>query len=110
MATFPTLRVLFDIDSTTMPLGAGATYIGVAKDALPFRNISGTLYSDQNCTLYIEQSQDGENWDYSSSFAVTGGTGTGFVVDVLATFARMRIVNGATPQTTLRAFMNGRVN
>ena len=96
------------LDSTTVPLGATASYIGDLQDVTSYAKVTGIIYSDQDCTLYIEQSADGTNVDYSTSFAVTGGTGLAFSVEAVAKYARMRIVNGSVAQTTLRAYMYGR--
>ncbi len=96
------------LDSTTAALGAGAAYIGTAKNCSAYARLVGSVYADQAGTLYIEQSQDGANWDISQSIAVTASTPAGFTYEVLAPKCRMRYVNGAAAQGTFRLQMNGR--
>jgi hypothetical protein len=94
------------VDKTTTPLGANGTY----TTATPINcggnaRITGTVYSDKAGTLYIDFSPDGTNWDYSTTaVSVSAGTGTGFSEEVVAPYARLRYVNGATAQTTFRLY------
>ncbi len=96
------------LDSTTAFLGSAGTYTGAAKTCGAYGRIVGSIYSDQAGTAYIEQSQDGANWDISQSVAITAATAANFSIEVQAPNCRLRIVNGATAQTVLRAYMNGR--
>jgi hypothetical protein len=68
------------------------------------------VYSDQNGTLNVQQSPDGTNWDVTSTFTVTGGTGQGFSVEVVAPYMRLDYVNGTTAQTTFRLYAWGTPN
>lgn len=98
------------IDSTTTPLGDGLTYTGASKACDKYARIVGTIFTDHASTLYVDQSQDNTNWDYSSSFPVTASTGLAFSVEVIAPYCRLRVVNSAgAAQTVLRAYMRGRV-
>jgi len=99
---------LFLMDSTTTPLGARASYSGPIKRCDSYARIVGTVLADRSCTLYIEQTQDGMNWDYSVSQPVLAGIGVAFDVSVVAPQCRMRVVNGARAQTVLRAYMRAR--
>jgi len=97
--------------STTTALGANATYTSATLDAAPWRRLIGTVISDQAGTLYVQQSPDGTNWDVQSSFSVaandaTGG-GVGWSVEVVAPYARLYYVNGATGQTVFRLYAWG---
>lgn len=92
-------------NSTTTPLGAGATYVGTGEEVLDYAETTLTVAvepSSAEGTLYFEYSPDGTNWDTSIPTPVTAG----FVVPIrLATvnqFFRVRYENGATPQTALR--------
>jgi len=97
------IRTLYNF--TTTPLGASETWTGVGSTgALYHKRVMGTCKSDQSGTLYVEQSADSSNWDFISSFTVTGGTGIGFEVTLIAQYCRMRYVNGATPQTYFRLY------
>lgn len=72
--------------------------------------IAGTVKSDQSGNLFVDQgfaNGDGTvEWDYSSSaYAVTGGTGVKVSESIVAPFARVRYVNGASAQAFLRIFI-----
>lgn len=98
------------VDYTTIPLCAGGSYIGGAKCCASYVKIVGTAYAGQPCIVYIEQSQDGTNWDYSLSYQVAANTGVAFEVSVVAPECRLRIVNGPNAQTVLRAYIRGRAS
>lgn len=93
------------IDATTAVLTASGTYT-TANALLVGGNarITGTVFADQAGTLNIDQSSDGTNWDYSTSVTVTASTKTNFSVEVVAPYARLRYVNGATIQTVFRLY------
>ena len=51
------------------------------------------------------------NIDYTDTIAVGAATYEAWVYDVLVSgYARMRILNGGTDQTSVRAILNGQVN
>jgi len=52
-------------NSLSTNLAAGATFTGVAKSTLGIAGLQWSLYATQNCTVYVEQSPDGTNWDIS---------------------------------------------
>ena len=95
-------------DSTLLPLGALGIYTGAAKACGAYARLVGSVFSDQAGTLYIEQSQDGNNWDISESVAVVANTAAAFTYEVLAPYGRMRYVNGNVAQVVFRLYMNGR--
>jgi len=71
--------------------------------------IVGTINTSGNCSVYIDQSQDGVTTDYTSAaIAVTGGTAAAWDISVVGKYARMRIVNSGADQTIMRAYLNGR--
>lgn len=87
-------------------LPAGATWIGDPMQAASADRVTGTVFSDQAGTLFIEQSGDGgKNWDLSKSVPVIASTGLGFSEEVLVPTVRLRFTNtaGAT-QTVFRIF------
>jgi 5-hydroxyisourate hydrolase-like protein (transthyretin family) len=99
------------LDSTTTALAASGTYTTAsAVSCAVYRRIVGSVYSDQNGTLNVQQSPDGTNWDVTSTFTVTGGTGQGFSVEVVAPYMRLDYVNGTTAQTTFRLYAWGTPN
>lgn len=91
-------------DNTNALLAASASYTGVSLSVEGYARITGTVYSDQAGTLYIEQSPDGTNWDTATSLSVSAATATSFSVEVVAPYARLRYVNGATAQTVFRLY------
>lgn len=65
--------------------------------------IVGLIFSDQAGNLFVEQSVDNSNWDYTSAaYAVVAGTGKTFKEEIFAPYIRLRYVNGATLQGVFR--------
>lgn len=89
---------------TTQVLAAGATYISSPKDfehsRLGFMSV--LAFSNQAGTLYIDQSMDGSNWDFTENVSVSANVGTKLKSAIIARYARVRYVNGATAQTIFR--------
>jgi hypothetical protein len=68
--------------------------------------VKGMVFSDQNGTIYIEQSADGgANWDVSTSYAITGGDGSGFSEELVGPVFRVRFVP-AVDTTEFRISVN----
>lgn len=89
--------------STTTPLGGAGTFTSSAQKAtMDAARIVGIAFADQAGTVYVDQSNDGTNWDLSSSFAVAANTGAGFSVELVAPNWRLRYTNGAAAQGTFR--------
>ncbi len=71
--------------------------------------LTGVINCSGAAIIYIDQSGDaGSNTDYTSSWAVTGGTALAFEVDVLLKHARLRIRTNAADQTVMRGYLFGR--
>ena len=81
---------------------------GEYKETHGFAALTGTINCSGNAIIYIDQSGNGVDTDYTSSWAVTGGTALSFEVSVLLPFAKMRIRTNAADQTTMRAYLYGR--
>lgn len=103
------------VSETVTAESAGASvvikehYYGTYQSSRDFKYLTGTITSSQACTLYIDQSRDGTNTDYTDTIAVSAATAESWRLDVVVSgFARMRILNGTTDQTTMRAILNGR--
>jgi hypothetical protein len=104
------MQRIVPLDSTTTVLADAATYTGTKFSTQYYGRLVGTCISDHAGTMYIDQSPDGEHWDYSSSFTLSAATGIAVSVEVIAPWARLRIINGSgAAQTYLRAFVSGRV-
>ncbi|MCK9566255.1 MAG: hypothetical protein M0Q43_09425 [Methanothrix sp.] len=79
------------------------------KDVSCMAKIVGSITSSGNCTVLVQQSQDGVNVDFAASaISVTGGTSKEIDVAVYLRYARLKITNSDADQTTFRAVMNGR--
>lgn len=89
---------------TTDPLDANGEYTSGTKVTDRADNISGSVYSDQAGTIFIEQSHDGENWDISTDYAVSADDGKGFSEPLYAPYVRIRYVNGGTDQGVFRLY------
>jgi hypothetical protein len=90
---------------TTSPLSAGASWTSEVDSDAATGRIVGSVYADQAGTLYVEQSPNGTEWDVVDSFSVSADAGFGFSVEKVCQYARVRYVNGATPQTTFRLYV-----
>ena len=106
----PTARAgLVLIDSTTTPLPAGGVWTSSIDGSPMTDRIVGTVYSDAEGVIYIEQSADGENWDVVTPFEVSPSlfrNSFGFSVEKVAQYARVRYVdmsNGG--QTKFRLYV-----
>lgn len=92
-------------NSTTAPLGGGATFTGQVEDLTSFSeldiNVAGAP-SNAPGTLYFEFSPDGTHWDVSIPLALTGPISLPIPLRVVLPKFRVRYVNGATPQSELR--------
>lgn len=89
--------------STTTPIGT-TTYTSKTFYTQGFSVICGTCFSNASGTVYIDQSADGVNWDFSTAVAITGNTGASLGnVSVVAPYARVRFTP-STSNTVLRLF------
>jgi len=94
-------------DSTDTTLLATASFVGSVFDTSNFKRIIGSCFSDQDGSVFIEQSYDGTDWDISSSYAYSANEKLGIDISVVATYARARFVNGAVDQTIFRMNIGG---
>ena len=91
------------VNSSTANLGAGATFTGIADSTLGVAGLQIGLYTTQNCTVYVDQSNDGTNWDIVDSFdyRTTKSRLFGITVQAISTYFRVRVTNlSATVATT----------
>ena len=96
-------------DFTTTPLKMNETWTSRSDNNLDTGRVCGTVYSNVNGTLYIEQSSEGLSWDVSESISVVGGIGKGFTVEKVAQHARVRYINGGIDQTVFRLYVYRRI-
>jgi len=84
-------------------LTAGQIYVGTASSTLGVAGIQVSLKTDQNCTVWVEQSPDGTSgtWDISDEYKyVTRIDNFGITVQAVNSFVRVRVKNLSTATTT----------
>jgi len=92
------------VGSTIAPLLATTSYTGEAFSVEEYGRIIGSCYADQAGTLYIDQRNDGTNWDCQETIAYAAGALMGFTVEVVGNEARVVFTNGAVDQTAFRLY------
>jgi len=89
---------------TTTTLGANASFTQSWLDYEPclYAHLMYLCYSDQSGAMYSEWSHNATDVIREDSLSYTGASKTGNLIDtrLLARYARVRYVNGATAQTT----------
>jgi hypothetical protein len=85
-------------------IAAGITWEGESCSTLGVAGIQVNLYTTQNCTIYVDQSMDGTNWDITDTFNYYYGLGgNSWTVQATASYFRVRVKNnGAIATTTFR--------
>jgi len=77
------------------------TFTGVATTTLGIVGLQWGLKTDQNATVYIEESSDKANWDISYAFDyITSKGGRGETVQASLAYWRIRVVLSSTTDTT----------
>lgn len=92
-------------NSTTTPLGGGASFTGAFEDVADFSTITILVRSSHASAangVVFEFSIDGITVDDSEAYTAIPNDGKQYSVAVVARFFRVRYVNGATPQTIFR--------
>lgn len=59
--------------------------------------ITGIVFSDTAGNLFVDQSTDGANWDYTDTLAIAAGVGKAFSYEVYGPYYRVRYVPTANP-------------
>jgi len=86
-------------------VAVGTPFVSDTIQASSADRVTGSIFSDQPGTLYIEQSPNGTNWDVSTSYTVTANQGAGFSEEVLLPNVRLRFSNtGAATTTVFRLY------
>lgn len=88
------------LSSTTTNLASGATFTGPSIPDLNYTAVQYSFLADQDCTIYVEQSPDGTNWDISDSFAFYTPNGSGNTIQLVASYYRIRVTNTSPTATT----------
>lgn len=91
-----------DNSSTTNLTSANShTFTGTGTTTLGVVGLQWNLKTDQNATVYIEQSDDNVNWDISDAFDyIVGYSSGGNTVQAVTSYWRIRVVLTGTTDTT----------
>lgn len=88
-------------NSSIVNLASLATFTGVSTSTLGVVGLQVALHADQNCTVWIDQSQNGENWDISDLYYFRVGVGNfGVTVQAINSYYRIRVQNTGSSTTT----------
>ena len=90
------------LNSSTANLASGASFTGGTETSLGVAAFQINFFADQKCTIQLQQSTDGTNWDQKGSTA-TVEFNTGFYRTYQATgsFYRVVITNSGLVATTV---------
>jgi hypothetical protein len=95
------------VNSSNDNLAPSGVFTGTVDSTLNVAGIQVSLKTDQNCTIYVEQSPDttptGPHWDISDSFRYFSGENFGITVQAINSYFRVRVINtGSSPTTYFR--------
>lgn len=97
-----------NVVSTTAPLLAAGDFSSGPLQTTRALSITGTAFSDVAGNVFVDQGGDGLNWDFTTEIAVSAGVGAEINVTLVDQFYQVRYVNGGTPQTVFRLYVNPR--
>ena len=99
----PNFEFVSTNNSSTANLNAGATFTGIADDIRDIDVVHVTFLATSSCTLVIEQSPDGTNWDIQDTYYYTANDGFSMSVTAMGLFYRILVTNtGGAATTSLR--------
>lgn len=99
----PNFETVSTNNSSTANLAAGATFTGTSDAVTEVDVLHVYLFATENCTIIVDQSSNGTNWDISNTFTTTANVGYSTTVASIAGFYRVRVTNnGAIATTSLR--------
>ena len=103
----PRKAVISTLNSSTSTLNTGVAFTGTAEEVTPYDQIKVFLHAEPataDCTLSLQFSSDGTNWDRQLNLSVADPTAEPpHVVTPIARYFRVVLTNGATDnQTALR--------
>tara|TARA_R110000868_G_scaffold249898_8_gene506393 strand:- start:2604 stop:3977 length:1374 start_codon:yes stop_codon:yes gene_type:complete len=96
-----------DLDnSSTVNLAAGATFTGIAVATVNFSTLQVVLKATVasgacTCTVYIDQSNDGTNWDVSDEYVYVSNKNFGLTVQSVSSYYRIRVTNNSSTITNV---------
>jgi len=88
-------------NSSDANLASGATFTGTGTSTLGVVGLQWSLYTTENCTVYVEQSPDNTNWDISYEFEyIASKGGQGETVQATQSYWRIKVTNNGPSITT----------
>jgi hypothetical protein len=84
-----------EYNSSTAVLAPTGTFTGTGTSTLGVAGIQVSLYANQNCTVYVDQSPDNSNWDISDIYYYRHQTHPNFgkTVQAISSYFRVRVQN-----------------
>jgi hypothetical protein len=87
-------------NSTTTNLAAGASFTGTIETTPTEGLIDVLVSADQPCTVQVQQSPDGTNWDIKDTYYTFSNVADARTFDTAATYYRVLITNTGILSTT----------
>jgi len=106
--TFPTAQqisqsvVADPLNSFSGSLASSGCFVGVASSTLGVVGLQVSMYTDQNSSVYVEQSPDGTNWDVSDVYDYHTNIGNfGITVQAVNSYYRVIVKNTSPSDATV---------
>ena len=106
-ANYPQIQIAQSVMSDTnnsstnnLVSGNSYTFTGLSNSTLNVSGLQVSLATDQNCTLKVQQSPDGANWDISDSYTYYANANFGITVQAISLYYRVIVTNITTNSTT----------
>ena len=75
----------------TLRAATAYTYTGTATSTLGVAGIQVALFADKNCTVLVQQSINGTDWDISDSYTYYASSSFGVTVQAVSSFVRVSV-------------------
>ena len=87
-------------NTSTANLGSGASFTGTGNSSDPYGFVTVNFFADQNCTLQVQQSSNGTNYDIVDSFPILASTGFSICKQLEGNNWRVVVTNNGGSSTT----------
>ena len=90
-------------NSSTTNIASAASFTGTSIGTLGVNSIQVNLFADQNCTVQVQQSQEGTNWNIIDTYTYTANStdiSAGRTFQAVASFVRVIVTNNGGSTTT----------
>lgn len=88
--------------STNLAVGNSYTFTGTSSSTLGVAGIQVSLFADKNCTIRIEQSPNGTNWDLIDTYFYTASGNFGLTVQAVSSYVRVVVTTANETTGTFR--------